>query len=228
MIQLDESKKERGERVEDGTFQRDRALYEVFLHPSLSFSVPWVNHSFSSSSLVMCFNCRFWKRTKTRRTLSLMNDSSIVSHYLCIAVLIPLFQAVINSYVKIFALVYLFWNSNFWYVTFCWMVWLKKRLYWIGILQGHPKLWMKMRPSFLINWKWWAIFFYCQWTAYQCRYYWVSAYKLWRIMTLWRDLWAYIFSVILTPSFALVVYSQRGNMNVNWQMKKMNSFVISR
>jgi len=40
VIQLDESKKERGERVEDGTFQRDRALYEVFLHPSLSFSVP--------------------------------------------------------------------------------------------------------------------------------------------------------------------------------------------
>ncbi|CAA0388014.1 putative PSME3-interacting protein [Arabidopsis thaliana] len=27
--QLDESKKERGERVEDGTFQRDRALYEI-------------------------------------------------------------------------------------------------------------------------------------------------------------------------------------------------------
>lgn len=37
VIQLDESKKERGERVEDGTFQRDRALYEVFLHPPLSF-----------------------------------------------------------------------------------------------------------------------------------------------------------------------------------------------
>ncbi|CAD5326517.1 unnamed protein product [Arabidopsis thaliana] len=29
MILLDESKKERGERVEDGTFQRDRALYEI-------------------------------------------------------------------------------------------------------------------------------------------------------------------------------------------------------
>jgi len=29
VIQLDESKKERGERVEDGTFQRDRALYEI-------------------------------------------------------------------------------------------------------------------------------------------------------------------------------------------------------
>ncbi|CAN6978935.1 hypothetical protein IGI04_038029 [Brassica rapa subsp. trilocularis] len=27
--QLEESKKERGERVEDGTFQRDRALYEI-------------------------------------------------------------------------------------------------------------------------------------------------------------------------------------------------------
>jgi len=27
--QLDESKKERGERVEDGTFQRDRALFEI-------------------------------------------------------------------------------------------------------------------------------------------------------------------------------------------------------
>lgn len=29
-LKLEESKKERGERVEDGTFQRDRALYEVF------------------------------------------------------------------------------------------------------------------------------------------------------------------------------------------------------
>lgn len=35
MIQLDESKKERGERVEDGTFQRDRALYEVFFFLSI-------------------------------------------------------------------------------------------------------------------------------------------------------------------------------------------------
>lgn len=49
--QLEESKKERGERVEDGTFQRDRALYEVNLLPQ-SFdqiaaaewllSFPWV------------------------------------------------------------------------------------------------------------------------------------------------------------------------------------------
>ena len=30
ILKLEESKKERGERVEDGTFQRDRALYEVF------------------------------------------------------------------------------------------------------------------------------------------------------------------------------------------------------
>lgn len=37
--QLEESKKERGERVEDGTFQRDRALYEVFLLPPFLFSL---------------------------------------------------------------------------------------------------------------------------------------------------------------------------------------------
>lgn len=48
MIQLDESKKERGERVEDGTFQRDRALYEV-ISPSIvvsSFSLSHMSNHF--------------------------------------------------------------------------------------------------------------------------------------------------------------------------------------
>lgn len=73
VLQLDQAKKTRGERVEDGTAYRDRPLFEVLL----SFSGILILISVIAALMIIV--CRFSRKIRTRRMPSSTNVSSTVS-----------------------------------------------------------------------------------------------------------------------------------------------------